>query len=68
MPTQTIDARGLKYTPPILKITSAAIKMKAGDIIEILADCTTFENGVKDWRQRSKKMFMRVKRSGGKKP
>ncbi len=41
--------------------------MKAGDIIEILADCTTFENGVKDWRQRSKKMFMRARRSGGKK-
>ena len=55
MPTQTIDARGLKCPQPILKITASAIKMKAGDIIEIIADCSTFENDVRDWCQRSKK-------------
>ena len=65
MPTQTIDARGLKYPRPILKITSVAIKMKAGDIIEILADCATFENDVKDWCQRSKKMLIWVKDEAG---
>jgi TusA-related sulfurtransferase len=65
MPTQTIDARGLKCPQPILKITAIAIKMKAGDIIEILADCATFENDVKDWCQRSKKMLMWVKEEAG---
>ncbi len=65
MPTQTIDARGLKCPQPILKITATAIKMKAGDIIEILADCSTFENDVKDWCQRSKKMLMWVKEEAG---
>ena len=65
MPTQTIDARGLKCPQPILKITATAIKMKAGDTIEILADCSTFENDVKDWCQRSKKMLMWVKEEAG---
>ena len=65
MPTQTIDARGLKCPQPILKITATAIKMKAGDIIEIIADCSTFENDVRDWCQRSKKMLMWVKEEAG---
>jgi tRNA 2-thiouridine synthesizing protein A len=65
MPTQTIDARGLKCPQPILKITASAIKMKAGDIIEIIADCSTFENDVRDWCQRSKKMLMWVKEEAG---
>ena len=65
MPTQTIDARGLKCPQPILKITASAIKMKAGDIIEIIADCSTFYNDVRDWCQRSKKMLMWVKEEAG---
>ena len=65
MPTQTIDARGLKCPQPILKITATAIKMKAGDTIEILADCSTFENDLKDWCQRSKKMLMWVREEAG---
>jgi tRNA 2-thiouridine synthesizing protein A len=65
MPTQTIDARGLKCPQPILKITATAIKMKAGDTIEILADCSTFENDLRDWCQRSKKMLMWVKEEAG---
>lgn len=62
---QTIDARGLKCPQPILKITAASIKMKAGDAIEIIADCSTFENDVKDWCRRSKKMLMWIKEESG---
>ena len=65
MSVQTIDARGLKCPQPILKITATAIKMKAGDIIEIMADCFTFENDVRDWCQRSKKMLMWVREEAG---
>ncbi|MHB8232468.1 MAG: sulfurtransferase TusA family protein [bacterium] len=65
MPVQTIDARGLKCPQPILKITANAIKMKAGDILEIMADCSTFENDVRDWCQRSKKMLMWIKEEAG---
>ncbi len=65
MPVQTIDARGLKCPQPILKITANAIKMKAGDILEIMADCSTFENDVRDWCQRSKKMLMWVREEAG---
>ena len=65
MPTQTIDARGLKCPQPILKITATAIKMKAGDTMEILADRSTFENDLRDWCQMSKKMLMWVKEEAG---
>lgn len=54
--------------PTYFKIRAAAIKMKAGYIIEILADCATFENGVKGWRQISKKnAYAGQGRSRGKK-
>lgn len=65
MPSQTIDARGLKCPQPILKITAMAIKMKPGDTLEISADCTTFENDLKDWCSRSKKMLMWVREETG---
>lgn len=65
MPTQTIDARGLKCPQPILKITANAIKMKAGDTLEIMADCSTFENDLRDWCARSKKMLMWIKEEAG---
>ncbi|MHB1698398.1 MAG: sulfurtransferase TusA family protein [bacterium] len=65
MPVQIIDARGLKCPQPILKITANAIKMKPGDILEIMADCATFENDVRDWCFRSKKMLMWIKEEAG---
>lgn len=65
MSVQIIDARGLKCPQPILKITANAIKMKSGDILEITADCATFENDLRDWCQRSKKMLMWVREEAG---
>lgn len=67
MLVQTIDARGLKCPQPVLKIIAVSIKMKAGDIIEILGDCATFEKDLKDWCRRSKKILMWIKEEAGSK-
>jgi tRNA 2-thiouridine synthesizing protein A len=39
-------------------MTVEALSMKAGDILEAVADCPTFENDVRGWCQRSKKALL----------
>jgi TusA-related sulfurtransferase len=41
-----------------------AVKMKAGDILEVIADCTTFEKDLRDWCDRSKKALLWIKDEG----
>jgi tRNA 2-thiouridine synthesizing protein A len=65
MAIQTIDARGLKCPQPTLKVTVAAVKMTAGDVLEVAADCPTFEKDVRDWCIRSKKTLLWIKQEGG---
>ncbi|MBI5445019.1 MAG: sulfurtransferase TusA family protein [Deltaproteobacteria bacterium] len=65
MATQTLDCVGLKCPQPTLKITVTACKMKAGDILEVKADCATFEKDVREWCTRSKKALLWIKDEGG---
>lgn len=68
MATQSLDARGMKCPQPTLKITALAVKMKPGDVLEVSADCLTFEKDVRDWCARSKKILLWIRDdSGGKK-
>jgi tRNA 2-thiouridine synthesizing protein A len=63
-----LDARGLKCPLPALKMNSMMLnsEVKAGDLLEVLADCATFEKDVKDWCSRTKKVlvFMRDEGNG----
>ncbi|MDP2646413.1 MAG: sulfurtransferase TusA family protein [Desulfobacterales bacterium] len=52
MAIHTLDALGLKCPQPTLKITSLSIKMKPGEVLEVTADCPTFEKDVKNWCSR----------------
>jgi TusA-related sulfurtransferase len=65
MPLHTIDALGLKCPQPTLKITVQATKMQPGDLLEVLADCPTFEKDVRDWCTRSKKVLLTMRDEGG---
>lgn len=65
MATQTLDACGLKCPQPTLKVTAMAVKMKPGDILEVVADCPTFEKDVRDWCGRSKKILLWMRDEGG---
>lgn len=64
MATQNLDANGLKCPQPTLKITIQATKMKPGDVLEVTADCPTFEKDVRDWCSRSKKVLLFVRDEG----
>ena len=59
-----LDARGLKCPQPTLKVTAQSVRMKPGDILEVIADCDTFEKDVRDWCARSKKTLLWVKPDG----
>jgi tRNA 2-thiouridine synthesizing protein A len=45
-----------------------AAKMKAGEVLEVVADCPTFEKDMREWVTRSKKvlLFMKDEPGGGK--
>ena len=64
MPVQVLDAKGLKCPQPTLKVTAMAVKMKPGDVLEVVADCATFEKDVRDWCTRSKKVLLWMKDEG----
>lgn len=65
MATQTLDCLGMKCPQPTLKVSIQATKMKPGDILEVVADCSTFENDVREWCARSKKTLLWLKDEGG---
>ena len=61
MAVQMLDAKGLKCPQPTLKITAMAVRMKSGDVLEILADCPSFEKDVRDWCARSRKILLWIR-------
>ena len=64
MAVSVMDARGLKCPQPTLKITVLSVKMKPGDVLEVVADCPTFEKDVRDWCSRARKTLLWVKPDG----
>ncbi len=62
----TMDLRGLNCPIPVLKLNSAVVKkeLKAGDLVEVLADCPTFESDVKKWCATSKRLLVKCYASG----
>jgi tRNA 2-thiouridine synthesizing protein A len=64
MAIEKLDATGLKCPQPILKIAAKSPVMKPGDILEVTANCPTFEQDVRSWSERVKKPLLWVKRDG----
>lgn len=67
MATKTLDAVGFKCPHPVLKIAAKASDMFNGDILEVLADCPTFEKDVRLWCERTKKTLLWIREEDGKK-
>ena len=65
MAMQVLDTKGLKCPQPTLKITSMAVKMAKGDVLEVSADCPTFEKDIRDWCGRYKKVLLWIRDAGG---
>jgi TusA-related sulfurtransferase len=62
-----IEAKGLKCPMPTLKMTTALTKqqVKAGDVLEVVADCPSFESDVKAFCSMYKKVLVLMRDEGG---
>lgn len=65
MAVVVLDANGLKCPQPVLKVAAKAPEMKAGDVLEVLADCPTFAKDVQMWCERFKKTLLFCRDEGG---
>ncbi len=61
MGSLVVDTKGWKCPRPTLEMTIKIQQLKKGDILEVIADCPTFENDVKSWCQRMKKSLLWIK-------
>lgn len=64
MATHELDATGLRCPQPILKITIMMPQMQAGDVLEVKADCATFEEDVRKWCERLSKTLLAINHDG----
>ncbi len=64
MPVVSLDTKGLKCPQPTLKIAVMAAKLKSGDVLDVVANCPTFEKDVREWCQRTKKVLLWLRDEG----
>jgi tRNA 2-thiouridine synthesizing protein A len=64
MAVTVLDARGLKCPLPTLKMTGICRTLNSGDIIEVVADCPTFETDVRNFCSTNQKALLFVKVEG----
>ena len=61
---QALDTLGLKCPQPVLKIAIQARQIRPGNILEVLADCPTFERDVRAYCDRLGKTVISVQEEG----
>jgi tRNA 2-thiouridine synthesizing protein A len=61
---KTIDAKGLKCPQPTLMMLTESMKMNKGDVLEMVADCPTFEHDVRQFCELKKKALLWIKVEG----
>jgi tRNA 2-thiouridine synthesizing protein A len=64
MEPKVFDARGMKCPLPTLKMLTLSREMKPGEILEVVADCPSFEADVRKFCETSKKALLFVKAEG----
>ncbi len=64
MATVSLDCLGLRCPQPVLKIAAKSADLKTGDLLEVIADCPTFEKDVRLWCGRTKKALMWIRDEG----
>ncbi len=67
MATKTLDTRGLKCPVPVLKMSQLMMRKEvgAGDVLEVVADCPSFEADVRAWCGTWQKVLVRIEDEGG---
>jgi len=64
MSIKVIDAKGLKCPQPQLQMLKESRSLAKGDILEVVADCGTFEADVRSWCQRANKALLWIRPEG----
>ena len=64
MSVYRLDLCGLRCPQPIFKIALASADLMPGDILDVTADCPSFEVDVRTWCRRLKKALLYVKQEG----
>ena len=62
MARQFLDTTGMACPMPMLKLARMMPSMKAGDLLEIVGDCKTFDTDLKKWCNEMGKMLVVVTR------
>lgn len=62
-----LDTTGLKCPQSVLEIAAKSAEMKPGELIEVIADCPTFERDIRYWCKRVHKALLWIKAEEGKK-
>lgn len=65
MAVKILDARGWKCPLPTLRMLSEVQSMNKGDILEVVADCSTFEQDLRKFCEQTKKALLWLKDEGG---
>jgi tRNA 2-thiouridine synthesizing protein A len=64
MATKVLDARGLRCPQPIHAIITCMHETAPGDVLEVTADCPTFEDDVRRWATRVGRTLLAITRNG----
>lgn len=64
MEIRLLDTRGLKCPLPALKMLSESRTMAKGDILEVIADCPTFETDARKWCEQTKRVLLWMRIDG----
>jgi TusA-related sulfurtransferase len=62
MATILLEALGLTCPQLILEIAKKSTELKKGDVLEVLADCPTFEKDVRLWCERTNKTLIWIRK------
>jgi tRNA 2-thiouridine synthesizing protein A len=66
MALKIMDLRGLRCPQPTLKMTiEVHSNLQEGDVLEVVADCLTFGNDLKNWCHRMKKVLVWIRDEDG---
>lgn len=64
MATKELNTLGMRCPRPVLCMSSELMELQAGDILEVLGDCSTFEEDVRKWCARLNKTLLWVREEG----
>ena len=64
MAVKKLDTVGLRCPQPIQSIITSIHETSPGDMLEVTADCPTFEEDVRKWAERTGRTVLAITRNG----